>query len=172
MVQKGLFSVELTDAKSKEILLEHKATISSCKELDLDVFVEVEPAAEYFIRVANDSSESVICNLSVDGEDLGYEFVLNANEYDDKGVWKFENGTSRHTALKVHKVSVSSDASSDVNKNIGVVAVNFFKYIEDDGVEIKTEFKSNWGDSKESLGSRIDIDDSKKTCHESARYIY
>lgn len=146
MVQKGEFSIELIDAQTKDPFKEHEGGEASTEEHCVDSFAEVEPGSEYFIRVANDSSSIVICNITVDGNDLGYEFCLGPNEYDDKGLWTLKNGDSVHTAFKVHKAVASRNANSPNTDDgeIGVISVDFFEYVEGDGTEKTNNFQSNW----------------------------
>lgn len=167
MVQKGLYSVELIDAETKEPFLEHEGRVEASDDNCVDSFVEIEPGSEYFLRVANDSSNSVICNITVDGADLGYEFCLGPNEYDDKGLWKLENGTSQHTALKVHKVisSARSDTDSDPKSEIGIINVDFFEYVEGEGTEMAKDFQSEWSSDDKCLiagGDNNTVDDTKR----------
>lgn len=163
MVQKGNFFVQLIEAKSKEPFLEHKGVGDSNDTHYVDGFVEIEPGSEYFIRVANDSSDIVICNVVIDGSDLGYEFCLGPSEYDDKGLWKLENGKSQHTALKVHKVLSSANTVADANSDIGVITVDFFEYIEGEGTEVAQEFQSKWnGDNAIEGKENSENDDSKR----------
>lgn len=162
MVQKGKFSVELIDVATKNPFKEHHASAEPEDVHCVDKFIEIEPGSEYFVRVSNDSSSTIICNISVDGNDLGYEFCLGPYEYDDKGVWKLEGGTSQHIALKVHKVMASAiNESNNSNSDIGVVCVDFFEYIECEGTEMANEFQSNWNSDKSSTKKNPE-EDSKK----------
>mmetsp|Transcript_1715 Transcript_1715/g.2454 ORF Transcript_1715/g.2454 Transcript_1715/m.2454 type:complete len:273 (-) Transcript_1715:245-1063(-) len=165
MVQKGFLSVELIDAQSKEAFKEHECNKGAAEKHYVDAFVEVEPGSEYFIRIANDSSDTIICNICVDGTDLGYEFCLGPNEYDDKGLWKLENGSSQHTALKVHKVLASPrDPTGGEINEIGVITVDFFEFVEGNGTEVARDFKSGWSGDKvpPSAEALTANDDSKK----------
>lgn len=155
MVQKGQFSVEVIDATTKEIFIEHTDfkeeeddTENPKEKHFVDAFVETEPGSQYFLRVANDSRDSIICNITVDGNDLGYEFCLGPNEYDDKGIWKLENGKSQHTALKVDKVISSSNTVTEGKSDVGVIIVDFFKCIERKGTEKAKDFSSDWNGDK------------------------
>jgi hypothetical protein len=162
MVQKTDFSVELIDARSKESFKEHLGDEKSSNKHCVDAFIEVEPGTEYFLRVANDSSSTVICNINVDGNDLGYEFCLGPNEYDDKGLWKLLNGISQHTALKVDKVLATVNGDSDPNPDIGVISVDFFNFIEGKGTEIANDFDSKWNADKAQPAGRRSADEDTK----------
>ena len=157
MVQRGDFSVELIDAKTKEIFKEHSGFMEEdgvanpIEKHSVDAFVEIEPESEYFLRVANDSSSTIICNIQVDGSDLGYEFCLGPNEYDDKGIWKLENGKSQHTALKVHKVLSSTNAVTESKSEIGVISVDFYEYIDGGATETAKDFSSKWNSEEETI---------------------
>jgi hypothetical protein len=146
MVQKGKFSVELVDAETKLPFMEHEGNSKSNDDHCVDCFIEIEPGSEYYVRVANDSEETVICNITVDGSDLGYEFCLGANEYDDKGLWALVDGQSVHTSLKIHKVVATTRIAATQNKDseVGLVNVDFFEYIEGDGTEIANKYSTNW----------------------------
>jgi hypothetical protein len=163
MVQKGLLSVELIDAVTKEPFREHKGGDDSVDKHCVDSFVEVEPGSEYFLRIANDSSSTIICNITVDGSDLGYEFCLGPNEYDDKGLWTLVDGTSQHTALKVDKVIASvTTETPNPNSEIGIVNVDFFEFVDGDGTEIANDFKSDWNGTKQAPKEAQSVDDDTK----------
>jgi hypothetical protein len=164
MVEKGDLSLELIEARSKETFKEHKSTVDT-----IDAYVEIEPDSEYFLRVANDSlTETAICNISVDGKDLGYEFCLGPNEYDDKGLWKREENVSQHTALKVQKITAAraTESGETPNATAGVITVTFHECIPEDGSDQHGNFKSDWnGDKVPNDNTRNATDDSKKAIH-------
>lgn len=157
MVQKGDFSIELIDAQTKDAFQEHSGSENAVDDHCVDSFVEVEPGSEYYIRVANDSPSMIICNITVDGNDLGYEFCLGPNEYDDKGLWRLQNGESLHTAFKVDKAAASGNPnnSNSENSEMGVVTVDFFEYIEGDGTEKANNFESNWTSETSAVTAKV-----------------
>ena len=164
MVQRGEYSVELIDAQTKEAYQEHDGKDDSADNHCVNCFVEVEPGSEYFIRVANDSASIVICNITVDGNDLGYEFCLGPSEYDDKGLWTLANGNSIHTAFKVDKAAASGNPnnSNSDNNEVGVISVDFFEYIEGDGTEKANNFQSNWSSTESAAPNRRAVEDGDK----------
>ncbi|CAB9531656.1 expressed unknown protein [Seminavis robusta] len=98
MVVKGNFQVQLVEAVSGQPFKEHSLTGKPD-----ECFAEVEPGAEYFIRVqylAKDdddffgSGSVFVADLEVDGCDLGYELTIEDDTAHLCGGWKHEKGKS------------------------------------------------------------------------------
>jgi hypothetical protein len=68
MVKKGRFTVELVSADSKVKFQQHTK--------DGKTYVEVEPEAEYFVRVAAEPAPRVSGRIDVDGKSLGYKLLF------------------------------------------------------------------------------------------------
>jgi hypothetical protein len=106
MVQEGDFLFELVDVETKLPFKEHVK--------DDQVYVEVEPDAEYFIKLRKfgstgfgTSSGTIVCEFHVDGKSLGYQRTFrdrdtSTNE-DFDGIFERRNGCHQFTALKFMK---------------------------------------------------------------------
>ena len=96
MVRVGNFSVQLVDATSKHPFKEHATPRND------EVFVEVEPNVEYYVKVQNHSfAQDASFTIRVDGLPLRYRSPLNWGKGKYKGLWnKQMNGVSSHCALK------------------------------------------------------------------------
>jgi len=132
MVKKGDFIVELVNASSKESFKEHKGKDG------IDSFVEVEPEAEYFIKVASDSYRRVSFEFIVDGMKLGYvtSFAPYEREPQYGGNWSYNNNKSIETSLmfqKIHQSMLQSSSESDDSNIVGEIQVTVYERIMLDG---------------------------------------
>ncbi|CAB9512937.1 expressed unknown protein [Seminavis robusta] len=135
MVVKGKFQVQLVEAVSEQPFKEHSLTGKPD-----ECFAEVEPGAEYFIRVqylAKDdddffgSGSVFVADLEVDGCDLGYELTIEDDTAHLCGGWKHEKGASTSTSLRFERPRISTSAVAadqlEVASMLGQVAVSFWK---------------------------------------------
>jgi len=100
MVKHAKYSVEIVNADGRTPFPEHKSEGG-------ETFVEVEPDAEYFIRIKSESEDKVKIHFSVDGKDLGYNAIISkTGPPQDKGLWEYKDGKSYHHALKFAKAEV------------------------------------------------------------------
>jgi len=132
MVKKGDFTVELVNASSKESFKEHKGKDG------IDSFVEVEPEAEYFIKVASDSYRRVAFEFIVDGIELVYvtPFAPYQREPQYAGNWSYNNNKSIETSFmfqKIHQSMLQSSSESDYNNIVGKIQVKVYERIMLDG---------------------------------------
>lgn len=79
MVRKGNFHVEIVSADTNIQFKEHKHPNG-------DVYVEVEPNTEYFIRIKSDDKGLVVCKCFIDGVSLGYHVSFDNDSR--RGVWR------------------------------------------------------------------------------------
>ena len=149
MPTKGKFSVELINAATKEAFLEFDAKGKGKR--GVDAYVEVEPNAEYFLRMKNNYSRfKVELSFKVDGVDLNYTHSLNPGETHDCGLYSYDEAeaTSTHTSLKFDKIfrqreqqqCSNPDPEEDNEKqytwfssDIGTVEVTFYREISSKG---------------------------------------
>jgi len=132
MVKKGDFIVELVNASSKESFKEHKGKDG------IDSFVEVEPEAEYFIKVASDSDRCVSFGFIVDDIKLGYQtyFVPHKRTPTYAGNWSYSNNKTITTSFMFQEVQQSmlqSSSESDYNNIVGKIQVKVYERIMLDG---------------------------------------
>jgi hypothetical protein len=158
MVKMGLFSLQLLNAETNVPFPEHRGPDNG------NDYVEVEPNAEYWIRVQSDRQEdSVICDFTVDGmnlgfyESLGYPYAASS----DVGIWSKVDGQHMQQAFKVKKVQRATTGHGDEFFWIGKVQVDFYEASEvevfsDDDDDEQPDFVNQWnggqtigeGDSK------------------------
>jgi hypothetical protein len=101
MVKQGRFTVELVSADSKVKFQQHTK--------DGKTYVEVEPEAEYFVRVAAEPAPLVRGRIDVDGKSLGYKFGISTRVKDkEKGLRGLYS-----TALMFAKAKVVNHSTND-----------------------------------------------------------
>eukprot|EP00957_Ditylum_brightwellii_P010059 759333-Ditylum_brightwellii.AAC.1 len=104
MVKQGNLTVELVDAVTKEPFREHT--------YNGKIYVEVEPEAEYFIQITNQSKETIYWSFYVDGEGLGHWSYQKRGESDVQGIWSHHDWKESYTALKVARVRAQHPISN------------------------------------------------------------
>lgn len=134
MVQEGDFLFELVDAETKLPFKEHVK--------DDKVYVEVEPDAEYFIKLRKvgstgfgTSSGKIVCEFHVDGKSLGYQRTYSdrdpstCEDYFD-GIFERRNGCDHITALKFMKAQVidEKDGATTGGRTLMMGKVEVFIY--------------------------------------------
>lgn len=92
MVIRGPFEVSLVPADSDFVFKEHVHTSG-------EIYVEVEPDMDYFIRVESTFESMVRADFCVDGTDLGYYINLSPGEEELRGVWETEGNKNIYSAL-------------------------------------------------------------------------
>jgi hypothetical protein len=157
MVKVGKHTVALIYADTKKPFKEHTAS-------DGQVYVEVEPNAEYYIHLSTDSQDVVVMRIKVDGKDLGYQLSLNkancmVNPNYFCGVSSVdESGGTIHQALKFAKTPVMQ--KTEDNKVppafwTGSVQVEFYEGVYH-GVESNTRaFRNSWTGAGNDVGYMI-----------------
>lgn len=143
MVKKGSFTVELVDAETKIPFREH-----TC-EKDGQLYVEVEPNAEYLIKISSDTERPVSCCPKVDGEPLGYIVTLmkrNGPSY--RGLWSSDGTRDITWALRCQKTPVvKADSPCSVSPSpfwTGKVEVELYEAIALNTVEPIQSFQPSW----------------------------
>jgi hypothetical protein len=108
MVKEGLFTVQLVEAKSK----------APYKEFTKDgsTFVEVEPDAEYWIRVEKEqgTDEEIAAygmHLAIDGVNLGFRVDWFRDKRPPRylGLWERKSGSHTYKALRFYEPSYKPD---------------------------------------------------------------
>ena len=110
---------------------------------NLKTYVEVEPDAEYFLRVemVQTSSTSLLCEYYVDGKSLGYFDAVPANRnlgHIIRGIFSRSNSTvTTMKALKFVKASFHSSNKEDrvgfgseIGAGMGVIEMKVYQAIE------------------------------------------
>lgn len=123
MVKQGKYSVEIVNADGRIPFPEHTSTSG-------ETFVEVEPEAEYYIRVKADSEDKVKGVISVDAKELGYHFLASKTiPPKDKGIWEYKDGKSYVHALKFAKANVRQATGNDTTAPFwtGMIEVSFYE---------------------------------------------
>jgi len=153
MVQKGDFGLQLVDAAATEFSFkEHTAK-------DGTAYIEVEPDAEYFLKVGiNSDFENITYTIQVDGEDLGY-YGTNTSCQEIHGLWSLEKGQETFKALKFRGLYDKTEeettfcAPNDSNGVdwVGEIVVSFFEHIELQGNYSAKDVKSTWRGSQQNL---------------------
>lgn len=157
MVQVGKFSVEIINADGRIAFPEHKSESG-------EVYVEVEPDAEYYIRVKSDSEDQVKAYFSVDGNDLGYNCILSKNNKpQEKGLWEYKDGKSYQHALKFAKAPVRQAAGHETCAPFwtGKVEVRFHE-VTFSGYKEQKDVASKWNGGSVSYVMGISDPDKKK----------
>jgi hypothetical protein len=131
MVVQGYFGVELVRADTKQPFQEHVK--------DWEVYVEVEPDAEYFIsvrRIGNPNFKDLLVTFFVDGKDLGYYSPYTRGVMEKgpemKGLYSRANGVHSMRALKFKKPrSTGSTSESSFHLLLGKVEAKVYEAIFD-----------------------------------------
>lgn len=158
MVKLGKYSVEIINEETKIAFPEHKSESG-------EIYVEVEPEAEYKIRIKTDSEDPVRADFSVDGSSLGYNATISKKDPpQDKGLWEYKDGKSYHRALKFAKAQVRQPTGNEANAPnfwTGKVEVTFseafFKGYKEQG-----DHSSTWNGGDVSFVMGISDPDKKK----------
>lgn len=136
MVEKGPFEVSLVRADTKEPFQEH---VNASGE----IFAEVEPDMEYFIRVKSTypgPSNIVRADFLLDGVGLGYCTNLICGREELHGLWTIQGDTQINKALCF--CMVDSRIESD-DTWIGYLEVTFSEAIPK-GIRSTRDSKSRW----------------------------
>jgi len=156
MVKKGNFELQLVDADTPDYSFqEHIAE-------DGTPFIEVEPDAEYFLKIGiNSDFKSVTYTMQVDGEDLGYMSTNVSCKGAMRGLWSLNKGQETHKALKFRglydqteeetNISLPNDSNGGDGDWVGEIVVSFFEYIELEEYADIEDKKPNWRGSQTSV---------------------
>jgi hypothetical protein len=129
MVKKGRFTVELVSAETKAAFQEHARGQAT--------FIEVEPEAEYFVRISVKAGPNVRGDISVDGRDMDYFTDLRTVERTRSrncGLYSYDGFSSTDKSLKFAKAKIFHSADDDAKENkpfwTGNVTVKFFELLD------------------------------------------
>lgn len=118
MVIKGPFQVSLVRADSKDVFKEHV-------NVNGEIYAEVEPDMEYFIRVKSTFKSMVRADFWLDGSSLGYCTNLIPGREELHGVWEIQGNKQINTAL-CFCIQDSGIENGDVQKRwIGSLEMKF-----------------------------------------------
>jgi hypothetical protein len=157
MVKAGKHTVALIYADTKIPFKEHSAS-------DGQVYVEVEPNAEYYIQVSTESQDCVVIRIKVDGKDLGYQLTMNKqtsliDPHFFVGVSSVdENGGTIHQALKFARTPVMQ--KTEDNKVppafwTGSVQVEFYEGVYHGTQSGTRAFRNSWTGAGNDVGYMI-----------------
>lgn len=120
MVKQGKFTVEIVNADTKIAFPYHTSPNG-------ENYVEIEPNAEYFVRISADSEDRVMSYISIDGKSLGYHASrTKADPAFDYGLWEYKDGQTTYHALKFAKTPVRDGGAPSVSWT-GKIEVDFYE---------------------------------------------
>lgn len=134
MVNKGIFKLELVSATTNEAFQEHIGP-------DGNVYAEVEPDMDYFVKVSLDDPERNPIVSRVDVDDQPMDYYMHCKGGVDKrgqrlGDWKRDDGINTFTALRFEKLKITHQnpkkgVGNPNEKVFGSVKVNFWELLRD-----------------------------------------
>ncbi len=153
------YSLQLIDAITKEPFKEHPG------KNGMNSYFEVEPGVEYFMKFQNHSSQTVLLEFKVDGEELGYQGCCSRGTSEEYGLWSFDKNDQQTLmkALKLQKIITRpGDSKDDENQggNTGVVEVSIYEKIDLDGYYYMNNSSSKFTGTTEVHDT--DVDGTKK----------
>lgn len=100
VIRNNTFSIQIVEATTRQPFREHT------RPCDGKVYVEVEPDAEYYIRlqVLPETSKSYYFQCFVDGQKLEHHSRLSTNKPKDTGLWERVDGYSITRALRFTRI--------------------------------------------------------------------
>lgn len=135
MVKQGPFLVELVRADTRHPFKEHKSEKN-------EIYAEVEPDIEYFIRLkhSHPGHSIVRADFTLDGESLGYCTNLIRGQEELHGLWTIQGDKKINQALKF----CVQESELDVSKRwVGSLEVTFSEAVPD-GVRKTRDYKNKW----------------------------
>ena len=154
MVVEGKFKVEIILADTKVPFLEHTTTGDNPS-----TYSEVEPDADYFVRIESKSEYPVLATIKIDGEDLGYQVPLHKSIPYLCGIISMDtNGGTRKQALKFVKSTVLE--KTEENQGIapmywtGSVDASFYECVpeHDSRSAADKAFGNSWNGHSNNVG--------------------
>ena len=167
MVRKGDFELRLINAETKKRFKEH---IHS----DGNVYAEVEPKEEYYLRVRSHHPQRVVFEYEVDAKDLGYQSIFEDGNsmWDTQGLWNREEDNEHFSSLKFNELQrrlcdEDSDDESTTHHWTGSVKLKVYEYfpVGKDKYHEKPDFESPWYPDIENIAKRRDRSETQKSCH-------
>ena len=149
MVKEGIYKVELVNAVTNQAFQEHVGP-------DGNVYAEVEPDTDYFVRVSVEgSADNPVCfTFVVDGQLMDYSAgnkngVVRGGRFGD---FARENGTDTRRALRFQKIKATHQSSRKKDgvldeKGFGSVEVHFWELLRpfsDDRPPPELTVQSRW----------------------------
>ena len=162
MVRQGWFEIELINAETKVPFKEHTHT-------DGRTYSEVEPDADYFIRVKGHNLEVAVVKLSIDGKDLGYQSPIHKTYgWVEKGLFKRQNGSDSHNALRFNKLYNPRNVVGDDEYEghwTGSVELKVSKYVQLNEYASLHDSKSSWTPNADAVLDGLNMSSNKKACN-------
>jgi len=144
--QSASFTVELVNALTKEPFIEHSGS-------DGKIYVEVEPEADYFIKISSSVDPKVqklVVGIEIDGNDIGYDTYLHPYKNCTlwEGYYERKGGKVSETSFKFAKKTKSHDESS-INECgnqllMGRIVVTFWGAVQD-GISVPNDIETSLG---------------------------
>lgn len=164
MVRKGKLSVELVDASTRP----YKPFKEYRKNRKGKVHVEVEPGADYFVRVTSEYVRPVQFETWIDGRHIGYIKIVKQGSA-CIGLWLQQKNISTESSLKFGKLGqvLAGENSNSSPPVTGEIKVKVYKAINPNEKDRKSDIISSWTeqDSKISLEKRVDSKKYLKSNH-------
>ena len=98
-MKKGQFNLQLVYRETGEVFQEH--TKEGGK-----TYAEVEPDAEYFVRVSSEASDAVYVDIQIDGTLIEKGRRVTRLKSEDIGIWRRDGGFLEENALKFNIADV------------------------------------------------------------------
>ena len=165
MVRQGKFKLELVRADSSSIpFQEHLHNTSN------EMYAEVEPDTEYFVKFTTDDPRKLVVRLSIDGNKLGYTQNFHGGHHTKElGIWCFDH----FKALKFDKLFRRSRNKAPKHSNgdegfvhwTGNVEINVYERITLPGSHVQSVFEGNWQPNSEAILKGLDLSNNKKACN-------
>lgn len=137
MVKEGIFSVELVNAETNQPFQEHHSADGE------EHYAEVEPNAEYWIRIQVDlpDNEVCMCDFEVDGKNLGFPSYIQDSQAFDEGLW---SRTDNQETLQAIKIKPLVCGKGDYQFWMGMVKVQFGEALEMGEWDSLPDFTTKW----------------------------
>jgi len=136
MVRIGHFTVNLVRADTKEVFKEHTGP-------DNNVYAEVEPGVDYFVRISSTRGELIV-KTKVDGIQVHKMNGKPSIKCKYVGNWERTNGESKMTALRFNSAARSTKQESGETDNssmlTGKVEVKFYERGAQTGVKDYSDY--------------------------------
>lgn len=153
-MKQGLFNLELLNRETGEVFQEHT------KE-EAKTFAEVEPDAEYSVRVSSQASDDVYADIIIDGRHIEKGRRVKCQTSEKVGIWKRDGCHLEENAFRFDKADVkkrNETSNTSFPFWTGVVTAMFYgdpKYrISNSAVCQDSASQTNGSDSSESQTDR------------------
>jgi len=152
---KVAYRVELVDALTKKPFIEHTGS-------DGKVYVEVEPEADYFIKISSSvdpNIHKILAVIEIDGNCVGY--MAHLWKYKNCTLWEgyceIKNGEITELSLKFSKASKQKEKKSidgcDIKLLMGKIVVTFSDAVPN-GIRVGEDIETNLDPNEIELTSK------------------